>query len=193
MIQLVALLLFGVLVLVVGIYTLRRSPPATAENDASADDLKELIALQSLDFRNMPRLFADSDYQMLLADPRLLRIARELRQDRKRIALHWLKALQQDVFRLWQLRRLLTKYGAAQSTAEELATILHVLRIVSLILLLRLLVFLFGPFRFARGVSEVRRHAHSFSGSCGRAVRRLPSGRWIEFMNEWRGTHEAPG
>ena len=193
MIQLVALLLFGILVLVVGLYALRRPPPATTENDASADDLKELIALRGLDFRNVAGLFADSDYQMLLADPRLLRIALELRQDRKRIALHWLRALQQDVFSLWQLRRLLAKYGAVQSTAEELATILHALGIVSLILLLRLLVFLFGPFRFARGVSEVRGHAHSFSSSCARAVRRLPSGRWIEFINEWRGTHEAPG
>src|SRR6266571_6202089 len=134
MIQPAAILMIGILVLVVGFYTLRRSPPATTENDASADDLKELIALRSLDFRNVAGLFADSDYQMLLADPRLLRIALELRQDRKRIALHWLKTLQQDVFSLWQLRRLLAKYGAVQSTAEELAMIVHALGTVSLIL-----------------------------------------------------------
>ena len=41
MIQLVALLLFGILVLVVGLYALRRPPPATTENDASADDVHQ--------------------------------------------------------------------------------------------------------------------------------------------------------
>ena len=193
MIQLLVLLILGLVVLVAGLILLRRSPPATAENDELADDLEDLVALRSLSFRNVTRLFADSDYEMLRADPRLSRIARELRQDRRRIALHWLEALQQDLFSLWRLRRLLSKYGAVQSATEELATILEVLRIVSLVLMLRLLVFLFGPFIFAKWASDVRRFAHIFSGSCARAAKRLPRAKWAEFENEWRGMHAASG
>src|SRR5437667_11379663 len=101
MIQLVALLLFGILVLVVGLYALRRPPPAITENDASADDLKELIALRSRDSRNVAGLFADSDYQKLLYDTRLLRIDLVLRHERKAIALLWPRALPTVVYSHW--------------------------------------------------------------------------------------------
>ena len=193
MIHIIVLFILGLVILVGGLMALRRSPPDTAENDGFIDDLRDLIALRSLSFRNATRLFVDSDYRVLLADPRLSPIARELRKDRRRIALQWLRALQQDVFGLWRLRRLLTKYGAVQSTAEEVAALLNALQILWIILLLRLLVFLFGPFSFANGASNVRCYADNFSSLCARAVGRLPKGKWVEFVNEWRGMREAAG
>ncbi len=191
--QLVVLLLLGIAISIVGLIALRRSPPALAENDEFARGLNELITLRGLSFKNFPRLFADSDYRMLLADPRAAGLAEELRRDRRRIALQWLMALQKDVFCLWHLSRLLTKYGASRGVAEEFVTLVQAWAIVVSISLLRLLIFLFGPFGFSRGVSRLRHNAHAFSRSCGVALRRLPEGRWMEFLREWRVTHPARG
>ncbi len=184
MIELTIFLVVGCVVLIAGLLALFRGPAEVAREE-SADILTGLVPLSALDFANFPRFFSDGDYQMLLANPRLRHLARQLRRDRRRIALEWLASLEGDVVRLRRLRRLLARYDVSGGVGEELATMLQAWLIMALISSLRLCVFFFGPFAFARAASAGRQRVQVFWHSCWTVFQRLPKNRWAQFTEEW--------
>src|ERR1700737_3175331 len=102
MIELTVLFFIGFVIVFAGLYTLVRSLRESAQNEECSSELLQLVELPGLGFRSFPLLFADSDYRMLSAEPRLLHLARQLRRDRRRIALKWLRSLRRDVLSLWR-------------------------------------------------------------------------------------------
>jgi hypothetical protein len=193
MIELTVLFFIGFVIVFAGVYTLVRSLRESAQNEECSSELLQLVELPGLGFRSFSLLFADSDYRMLLAEPRLLHLARQLRRDRRRIALKWLGSLRRDVLSLWRLRRLLTKYDVTRGVSEELTTVVQATTIVALISSLSLCVFLLGPFVFAHVVSRGRQQAEVLSRSCGAALHRLPKSRWAEFAEEWHMNRATVG
>lgn len=188
MIGLLALFLAGCLIIVLGsLAILLRMPAKDAGSLRVVEvELTELIELRALPFKNFPRLFSDSDYRCLRSDIRLGHAAERLRKDRRRLAMKWLADLRSDVLALWRLRRLLTTYGISQGGGAELAMTIRALTILVSIALLRIGVFVFGPFAFARVAYRVRRNIEKYSRSCRAALGRLPRNKFADFSAEWR-------
>jgi hypothetical protein len=186
-IELLALLLIGCLILILGLLALLRMPARDSGTlQVIQVELSELVELRALPFKNFPRLFSDSDYRSLLSEPRLVRSAELLRKDRRRLALHWLAALRLDVLSLWRLRRLLTSYGISQGAGAELPMTVRALVILGSIAVLRAGVFVFGPFAFSAIAYKVRRSIETYMRSCRAALGRLPRNRFADFSAEWR-------
>jgi hypothetical protein len=152
-------------------------------------ELRNFVELRALSFKNFSVLFSDSDCRILRAEPRLVRIAKRIRIDRRRMALTWLAAVRSDVLLLWRLRRLLTAYGVSQGPVVETATTASIVSILAFISILRVCVFLFGPFAFGQTAYMARRHIETYSRSCRAALGRLPKNKLAEFGAEWRGQH----
>src|SRR5260370_19600847 len=92
--------------------------------DSSAvQAVTEIIALEGSSFANARRLLDDTDYQALCSNPDLRRLAQRLRNDRKQLALTWISSLQNDLIRLWRLRRFLIQRGVPSSMSEKNRTL----------------------------------------------------------------------
>src|SRR5579864_7095750 len=191
MIGLVLLLLAGCLLLVLGLFALIARMPARDSGGLQAVqvDLEQLVELRALRFKNYSRLFSDSDYRSLRSEPRLLRSAEILRRDRRRLALQWLAALRSDVLLRWRLRRLLTAYGISQGAAAEFLMTVRALTLLGSIAILRLGVFVFGPFAFSSMAQKMRRYIETYTRSCRAALGRLPENKFADFSAEWRTRH----
>jgi hypothetical protein len=167
MIELLALLCVGSVVVVVGLLALFRTPTNEAGNLQAVEiRLSDFMELRALSFKNFPRLFSDSDFRVLRAEPGLVLLAKRLRADRKRLALRWLSSVRSDVLSLWLLRRLLTAYGVSEGPAPELAMTCRVIFALISISALRCCVFVFGPFAFQRLASWSRKYIETYSRSC---------------------------
>ena len=187
MIELLALFFVGCVVVLIGLSALFRMTNRDAGSRQFPEmQLKDFVELRALSFRNFSVLFSDSDCRILRAEPRFVRIARRLRRDRRRMALTWLGAVRSDVLLLWRLRRLLTAYGISQGLGEETATTASIVSILVFLSILRVCVFLFGPFAFRQTASLARRHIEAYSRSCRAALGRLPKNKLAEFGAEWR-------
>jgi hypothetical protein len=190
MIGLLALLLVGCAIVAFGILGLFRMPNRKSGDLQVVDiQLGDFMEFRALSFKNFPRLFSDSDCRVLREEPRLVRIAKRLRSDRRRLALRWLAAVRSDVFALWRLRRLLVAYGVSEGPTVEFATTIKVLSIVVLISVFQMCVFVFGPFAFQHIASWSRRKIEVYTRSCQAALGRLPKSKWPEFSAEWRTRH----
>jgi hypothetical protein len=184
---LVALFLVGSAAVVLGLYVLLGMLQRREEGwEFPETDLMELVELRALNFPNFSCLFSNSDYRLLRAEPRLIRVAQRLRTERKRLALQWITSVRSDVFSLWRLRRLLTSYGVSEGVMVELATTVKVMFILTSISLLRLCVFLFGPFVFQGIASRSQGQVESYKRSCRLALGRLPMNKWSQFKAEWQ-------
>lgn len=187
MIGLLAIFVAGCLILVFGLIALLRMPARDSGALQMVEvELGELIELRALRFKNFPRLFSDSDYRSLRSEPRLVRSAELLRKDRRRLALRWLGALRSDVLALWRLRRLLTSYGISQGAGPELAMTVRALVILAAIAVIRVGVFVFGPFAFSGIAYKIRRYIETYTRSCRAALGRLPRNKFADFSAEWR-------
>ena len=187
MIGLLALLLTGCLIVLLGLLAILRMPARDSGTlQVVQVELDELMELRALRFKNFSRLFSDSDYRVLRSEPQLIRSAEFLRKDRRRLALQWLAALRSDVVSLWRLRRLLTSYGISQGEGAELLMTLRALVILTSIAALRVGVFVFGPFAFSGVALKVRRYIETYNRSCRAALGRLPRNKFADFSAEWR-------
>jgi hypothetical protein len=167
MIGLLALLLVGCATVTVAIFGLFRMPNGKTGNLQLAEiRLTDLVQLRALSFKNFPRLFSDSDWRLLRTEPRLNRVAKRLRIERRRLALQWLASVRSDVLSLWLLRRLLIAYGVSLGPASELVMTCRVIFVLMSISALRRSVFVFGPFAFQRIASRSRKHIETYSRSC---------------------------
>jgi hypothetical protein len=187
MIGVLALLLVGFAIAAFAVFALFRMPNRDTGNFQVAEiQLADLIELRALKFKNFPRLFSDSDCRVLRVEPRLVRIARGLRMERRRLALRWLASVRSDVLSLWLLRRLLIAYGVSLGPVSELAMTCRVIFVLIAISALQCSVFVFGPFAFQRIVSRSRKYIEAYSRSCQVALRRLPKSKVKDFEAAWR-------
>jgi hypothetical protein len=184
--MLVTLLLIGGAMVSFGFYVLMCVPDETKESAFLHEvHIADIVELRAIPFKNFPRLFSDADYRALRAEPKLTRLGKGLKKDRKGLALRWLAALQLDVFALWRLRRLLFSYGVSTGLGLESAVAIEVSCILLFILSLRICVFLFGPFAFHGVALWGRRQIDVYKRSCQSALQRLPSQKWPDFSIEW--------
>jgi len=187
MIGVLALLLVGFAIAAFAVFALFRMPNRDTGNFQVAEiQLADLIELRALKFKNFPRLFSDSDCRVLRVEPRLVRIARGLRMERRRLALRWLASVRSDVLSLWLLRRLLIAHGVSLGPVSELAMTCRVIFVLIAISALQCSVFVFGPFAFQRLVSRSRKYIEAYTRSCQVALRRLPKSKVADFEAAWR-------
>jgi hypothetical protein len=185
-------LFLGAVILLIGLFALYRRPEHEERSLQAVEiRLADFMELRALRFKNFPRLFSDSDCRILSDDPRLLAIAKRLRKERRRLALHWLASVRSDVLALWLLRRLLIAYGVSLGPASELAMTCRVLLVLTSIFALQCCVFVFGPFAFHRIASRARKNIETYSRSCQAALARLPKTQLDDFAAAWR-YHRAP-
>lgn len=186
-IGLLALLVMGCGLVVSAFCVLLRMPRERASTlQVGEMRLVDIVQLRGVRFKNFARLFSDADYRALRGEPKLLHIAENLKKDRRRLALNWLKSVQSDVLTLWRLRRLLLSYGVSQGRSVESVAMLRVFSILLFINSLRVCVFLFGPFAFHGIILWGRQRIESYSRSCQAALWRLPKNKLDDFAINWR-------
>lgn len=192
MVQLVLMLGIGLLFLVLGLFVLVRGfRPNTANSAASDFELSGMLRLASLEIENPALLFSDADYRLFRSEPRLKPLARELWKDRRWIALAWLRQCQSDVGLMWRFRRFLASRGASDTAQGELSALFQLFGLMSLVGLLRVSVWLWGPYAFTSVALEVWAHARRLKRSCASMLERLPREAWHEVAAEWGGAQAA--
>jgi len=185
--QLIFLLILGGLLFIFSLVALFRTPRGDEASSEAMDTLLKIVPLPGLDFKHSLVLFDDEDYRSIAAEPRFRSIAEQLRRDRRRIALAWLRLLRKDVYTLWRFRRLLTTFGVGATLKEELRSAASAIGVLALLFALRMVVTLFGPFAFASAGARVREEVRSFSGYCGWMLARLPLYQLAQLESNWRG------
>lgn len=192
MIQLLVMLIIGLSLLAFALFALVRAVGTNDRSSVASDfDLSTMLPLASLEFDTPALLFADTDYRVLISDPRLRTIARELRKDRRAIALLWLRELQRDVISMWRFRRFLTSRGASNAAGPELWAVFQSVGLISVLAVMRASVWLWGPYVFKSVVVGIRDDARKLRRSCVRALERLPREKWARVAAEWRGVEAA--
>ena len=173
MIQLLLMVFIGILFLGFALFfALGRKSDKNENCPDSEAELLRMLRLHSLEFDPV-NLFSDTDYRFLASEPRLRAIARELRKDRKGIALEWLRELQKDVFSMWRFRSLLTRLGVAAGVHNELSEAVQSLLLLSLLCVMRLSVTFFGPFVFGKTAITVRTGEQTHYAQKGQQQERL--------------------
>jgi hypothetical protein len=180
------LLLLAAGLFVYSTYAVLRSPRRYIATPEAVETLSRFVGLPSLDFKHASALFDPADYKLIVSDPRLAQTAAQLREDRRHLALEWLKLLEKDIFLLWRFRRLLTVAGVFEGVQAEVATAGRVILIVLLIAGLRMSVAIAWPFAFSATASRARESVRSFSLYCATAVGRMPIYQLNALEQRWR-------
>ncbi len=189
--QLIFLLALGCLLFLFSFFALWRTPPRNEANGEAREALSRIVSLPGLDFAHAPALFQDADYRWILQNAGPRSVAKQLRRDRRRLALSWLRQLQTDVFVLWRFRRLLTTLGVPSTIREEAGVAGKALGVLLLLLGLRLFVALFGPFSFGRMAAGIQSGVRHFSRGCSATLGRVPMYKLPELEEYWRRLETA--
>lgn len=183
--QLLLLFVAGVVLFVLFLALSLTGRPRMNPDPRPLAELERIVPLNGLVFNQAEVLLNPRDYQMLRSHAGLQRVARELRRERKDIVLLWLRLLQRDILNLWRFRRLLVRSGAPAGLAEEFHVAAASMLILGLLLGLRTIVAVAGPFalpqliRLAKGQAE---YAYQASAAL---LARLPSGCLAELESQW--------
>lgn len=192
MIQLVLMLAIGLFLLALCLAIFVRAVRETSGNSSNSDsELSKVLRLSSLECGDPGRIFSDADYRVLASEPRLRPLARELWQDRRLIALKWLRGCQRDVIAMWRFRRFLVSRGASNTVREELSATCRSLGLIFLLAVLRVSVWLWGPYAFTMIVVGIRDDARQLRSACTRTLERLPQGKRPQVAAEWRSFQAA--
>ena len=191
MIGLILLLVIGVVLAILFAIALWRGTPKPQETRETARIVFEVVDLSGLSFEQAGILFDDSDYRILHAVPALKNIAWNLRRDRRRLALLWLKLLRKDLSSLWRFSRLLTSYGASADPREELRVATSAIFGFVMLWCLSAIILIGGPFVLPALLRSARFRVEKLSLSCAGLLGRIPQARWGEIQDAW--TIEASG
>ena len=183
MTELLSLLLLGIVLLVLFVLALLKGQ---SEEAASLDmaRLAKVVPLPGLSFRSPELLFRDDDYAWLRSNRALRGVARLHRRDRRRMVLLWLRLLQADLFVLWRVRRMLAGFGASANVVEEFLFFLKAVVVLSLLLFLRVCVWLTGPFAVMALLRGCRTLVESVFRSCADLLTRIPPAQWPEIEEQ---------
>jgi len=182
---LIVLLAVGVLLAILFAIALLRGTPKPLETREAQRVLFEVVDLPGLSFKQAASLFDDTDYRILDGVTALKNIAWNLRRDRRRLALLWLKLLRQDLAALWRFRRLLTGHGASAGPADELRVAASATLGLVLLWSLSAVIFVSGPFVLPALLGSARGQVEKLSVSCAGLLGRIPQARWGEIQDAW--------
>lgn len=126
------------------------------EQFSKGDINMHVAGLNALHFSDFDILSGYRDYQTLRLRPELKSVRIKFRHDRRRIVLMWLEELQRDLQVIWEFRRFLVKNGVSITFHDEVAVGLAALVSLSYIRIMRLTVFILGPFKPRRALRDVR-------------------------------------
>jgi len=185
MIQLLLMVFIGILFLCFALFAVVGKSREKSEIPESEVELLRMLRLGSLEF-DATNLFSDADYRFLASEPQLRALARELRKDRRSIALEWLRELQRDVFSMWRFRSFLTRLGVAADTRNELSEAVRSLLLLSLLQVVRESVRLLGPYAFGKIAVAVRTSVENLKRSCAATLSGLPREQWPQIAAEWQ-------
>ena len=186
MIQLLLMVFIGILLLGFALFALGRKSRTKSEDYSDSEgELLRMLRLSSLEF-DATNLFSDTDYRFLASEPQLRSLARELRKDRRDIALEWLRELQKDVFSMWRFRSFLTRLGVTVGMRNELSEAFRSLLLLSLLCVVRVSVWFFGPYVFGKTAIAVRTSVENVKQSCAATLSDLPRERWPQIAAEWQ-------
>ena len=186
MIQLLLMAFIGILLLCFALFALGRKSRTKSEDCSDSEvELLRMLRLGSLEF-DATILFSDTDYRLLASEPQLRSLARELRKDRRDIALDWLRELQKDVFSMWRFRSFLTRLGVTVGMRNELSEAFRSLLLLSLLCVVRVSVRLLGPYAFGKTAVTVRTSVENLKRSCVATLSNLPREQWPQIAAEWQ-------
>ena len=186
MIQLLLMAFIGILLLCFALFALGRKSRTKSEDCSDSEvELLRMLRLGSLEF-DATILFSDTDYRLLASEPQWRSLARELRKDRRDIALDWLRELQKDVFSMWRFRSFLTRLGVTVGMRNDLSEAFRSLLLLSLLCVVRVSVRLLGPYAFGKTAVTVRTNVENLKRSCVATLSNLPRERWPQIAAEWQ-------
>ena len=159
--------------------------PQTALDSPPMNALRQIVDLPGLSTTNADVLFAPSDYQILRSRAKLRQLASQLRQDRRRILLSWLRLLVADVRTLWRFRRFLVRNGVSVGFLEELQIAATATSALLALFGLEILVACAGPFALYSLIASARRQVEKASCLCADLLHRLPSNGLVEIERKW--------
>ena len=186
MIQLLLMAFIGILLLCFALFALGRKSRTKSEDCSDSEvEVLRMLRLGSLEF-DATILFSDTDYRLLASEPQWRSLARELRKDRRDIALDWLRELQKDVFSMWRFRSFLTRLGVTVGMRNDLSEAFRSLLLLSLLCVVRVSVRLLGPYAFGKTAVTVRTSVENLKRSCVATLSNLPREQWPQIAAEWQ-------
>lgn len=186
---LVLMLVLGALLLAWMLAALLRGVP---EAPATYGRMAQVVHLPGLNFACPERLFDPADYHAVRGNGAPPFVAGAVREERRRLALLWLRLIRSDVQTLWRFRRLLAAHGVSAGPAEELRTAAAGLAAVALINLLRLAVSVAGPFQAAAFFRASRNRVEVIWQTSAHLFGRIPAGQMEEFERAWAASIPSP-
>ncbi|MGH9793739.1 MAG: hypothetical protein ACRD5G_03115 [Candidatus Acidiferrales bacterium] len=182
--SLLLLLLLGGALLTLLLLALLRGAP-TRQAPASFGRVAEIVPLPGLSFSYANRLFDPSDYADLRGSAISDRLVAAASDERKRLALLWLRLMREDVRTLWRFRRAMAAYGVSAGPLDELRVALAGTGI-GFLQALRVSVSLFGPFRLAAFGGISRAYIEDIHRVSATLFDRIPPSRRPEFEGSWK-------
>lgn len=183
--QLILMLVLGGVLLVLLLLALLRGAPRQGTPPASYGRFVQVVPLPGLSFATPERLFDPADYHALQRAGVSRPATEAVRQERRRLALLWLRLLREDVRTLWRFRRMLAVHGVAAGPADELRMAISGLAAVTGISLLRLAVAVAGPFSVAQSIQLCRARVESIWSASATLFGRMPTGQAAAFEQQW--------
>jgi len=183
--SLVLMLVLGGVLLALLLLALLRGVPRADTAPASYGRLAQVVALPGLSFASPERLFDPADYHSVRNASLPAEVARLVADERRRLALLWLRLLREDVRTLWRFRRALAVHGVSAGPADELRVALSGLAAVTLINSLRVAVAVAGPFAVALFCQSGRLRVEAIWRTSAALFGRVPAEQLAEFERRW--------
>lgn len=175
--------LFVVVCLALFLWFFLCSESAPAPDDTASHPL--IAGLSAANFHYFDRLLGIDDYRKLHARRELASISARFRQDRRRIALLWLRELQQDVQLVWEFRRFLVLNGLQVTLGEEFRIACAACAALTYLEAVRFIVFFCGPFTLVGVLRTARWTVEQLSSRGNRLLARAPAAVRAKLEQEW--------
>ena len=168
------------------------STALTRDVDASAvAAMGQMVGLKGASFVQGDRLLDDTEYQLLRSNPDLRQVAAQYRKNRRELALMWIDVLLKDLHALWLFRQFVIQRGGAPTKPgedEEWVILRSFVVAVILLNLVKVSVFILGPFALSRMACGARRPVDAVSRAAASALARIPSTGWSDLERAWTNT-----
>lgn len=185
MTELVLSVVLGIVFFLVFLILAFKGQPKVIVDASTMTAFQRIVDLQGLSCTSVDLLLAPGDYQMLRSRAGLRTLARQLRDDRRRIVLSWLDSLQEDLGTLWRFRRFLVRNGVSVTFREEIHIASTAMLALFSLLYLRVLVSFAGPFAVRSSLFAARYPVERASQLCANLLSRLPATNRQEVEQKW--------
>lgn len=185
MIGLVLTIVVGSVCLMVFLALALRHGREPSDDAARVPPVDRIAGLSGLPFSNLNLLLGSDDFEKLRSRADLRPVSVRLREDRRRIVLHWLRLLQEDVRVLWRFRRFLVRSGVTVTLYEEIRSFLTAALATAYVRGLRFFVFLFGPFVLREPLQRAKCLVERVSFLGAALLARMPASTSAEIERKW--------